>query len=157
MLRECPGPTEFLTQLAEAANCLAVDHPAVLDDGRDLLWPLEDGDVGDRVTVPNDDVAELARRDHPNLAGQVDHGRVAAGIGQNCLHRRHPNFPDEQFRFLAVPPAVGEGRGVARITAAQYRDAAGAGVADHLKAGVDLRLEAIARPAIETPRRSAVL
>src|SRR6516162_8776745 len=157
MLRRCPGPTEFFTQFAEAANCLAVDHPAVLDDGRDLLWMLEDSDVGDGIAVPNDDVSKLARRDYPDLAGQVDHGRVTAGIGQNRLHRRHADFPDEQFRFLAVPPAVGESGGVARITAAQYRDTAGACVADHLKAGDQLHFEAIAHSVAKPSRCGTVL
>ena len=156
-MREYPGPARLFDQRAEAANCLAVDDPTVLYNDGDLPWTLQDRDVGDWITAPDNNVGELTGRDHPDLAAQVDHARVAAGIGQNRLHRRHADFRDEQFRFLAVPSAVGESGGVARVTAAQYRDAAGACAADHLKADVQLRPKAIAHPAGETPRRSAVL
>jgi hypothetical protein len=54
---EFPGPARFFAELSKTCNSLAVDDPTVLDDGRDLLWTLEDGHVGDRVAIPDDDVS----------------------------------------------------------------------------------------------------
>src|ERR1700731_4486968 len=46
-------------QLAEAAR-LAIDAPAVLDDGRNFARTLQHGNIGKRIAVPNHDVGELA-------------------------------------------------------------------------------------------------
>jgi hypothetical protein len=49
--------------LAEAAR-LTSDDPTVLDDRRNFTRPLQHGNVGKRVAVPNHDVGELAGGNH---------------------------------------------------------------------------------------------
>jgi hypothetical protein len=42
------------------------------DDNRDLARPPQDGDVGDRVVVPDRDIGEPAALDDADFAGEID-------------------------------------------------------------------------------------
>src|SRR5207302_7571295 len=100
---------------------LAAYNPAVRDDERGLGWALQDGNVGDWVAVPDDDVGQLTGGNHTDLAGEIEHRGIAAGVGDNRLHRCHADLFDEQLSLLAMPRSVAEGRRIAGIAAAQDR------------------------------------
>src|SRR5207245_8767461 len=53
--------------------------------------------------------------------------------------------------------SVAKGGRIAGVAAAQYRDAAVTGIADHPERGVELRPQAIAYPVADTPPGGAVL
>src|SRR6266446_10701560 len=149
---EHAGARRLLAQLTETAT-LAVYNPAVRDDERGLGRALQDGNVGNRVLVPDDDVGQLTGGNHADLAGEIDHRGIAAGVGDDRLHRCHADLFDEQLSLLAMPRSVAEGGRMAGVAAAQYRDAAVTGIADHSERGVELRPQAIAHPVAKTSPR----
>ena len=53
------GAGQLVSQLAESAR-LTIDDPTVLGDRRNFTRPLQHGNVGNRVAVPNHDVGQLA-------------------------------------------------------------------------------------------------
>src|SRR5204862_7222456 len=103
---------------------LTIDDPTVLDDGRNFTRPLQHGNVGNRVAVPNHDVGQLAAGNHANLTFEAHEPGIATGVGDDRLHRRHADLLGEQLRLLAVPTPMDEGRGVAGVAAAHHRYAA---------------------------------
>src|SRR6516162_882743 len=83
-------------------------NPTILDDHGNLVRSLQHGDVRSRISVPNDDVGEPARRDNADFAIQTDEPGIATGVGPDCLVRRHADLINEQFRLFAVPPPMGK-------------------------------------------------
>jgi hypothetical protein len=142
--------------LAEAAR-LTSDDPTVLDDRRNFTRPLQHGNVGKRVAVPNHDVGELAGGNHADLTFEAYEPGIAARIGDDRFHRRHTDLLDQQLRLFAVPTPMAEGRGVAGVAAAHHQYAAIARIAKHLEGGVQLRAQAIPHPITQTSAGTAVL
>src|SRR5215469_6724970 len=97
--------------------CVPVDHPTILDHRHELRRTLEHRDVGDGISVPDDDVRELAGGDDADAAFQADHAGVAARAREDRLHRGEAEVCDEDLRLPAVVGSVREGRGIARVRA----------------------------------------
>src|SRR5262245_36262080 len=72
-----------------------VHDPAVLDHPREVLAALQNGDVGDRVLVHDDDVGELARRELAHLLVEADRIGVGSSGGDDGLERRVPAVLDD--------------------------------------------------------------
>src|SRR5215468_919334 len=73
---------EHLVAWVEVHDLAVLDHPG------EMLAALQNGDVGDRVLVHDDDVGELARRELTQLAFETDCVGIVAGGGDDGLERR---------------------------------------------------------------------
>src|SRR5580700_1708629 len=102
---------------------IEIDDLAVLDHQGEVFGVLQDGNVGDRVLVPDRDVGELTGRHLTDLAVEADGKSVIVGRGDDRLHRRIAAVLDENFQLLGVQLAVAGERIVAGVGTDQQPDA----------------------------------
>src|SRR5262245_14102185 len=91
---------EHLVAWVEVHDLAVLDHP------REMLAALQNGDVGDRILVHDDDVGELARRELAQLAFETDGVGIVAGGGDDGLEWRVAAVLNEDFELLGVQLAV---------------------------------------------------
>ena len=94
---------------------------AVLHDRVDLVVVLQDGDVGERVAVDENEVGEEAGLDLAEVVGPEHDLAAELGGREDGLHRREPEPLDEVLEVAGVRPVRGPGEAV--VAAREQLDA----------------------------------